>query len=116
MISYIAKDDFYYINYLNLHNKNILRLRDFKSKESLAHLSRELNRLRTQKADIINTKSDDLFKVNLLPEIRKRIQELVITIHENKRAKSECITYLPKDFDRLKQLHPNVEFINVHEL
>jgi hypothetical protein len=116
MISYIAKDDFYYINYLNLHNKNILRLRDFKSKEALSHLSRELNRLRTQKAYILDANNNDLFKTDLLPTIRKRIQELVIIIHENKRAKSECITYLPKDFDKLKQLHPNVEFINVHTL
>ena len=65
-ISYLAKVDNYYVNYLNLHNHNILRL---------------------------------------------------INYNENTSGvKANCITYLEKDFYKLKQLHPNVKFINIHTL
>lgn len=120
---YLAKDGNVYLNYINLHKRNILQLRSYLTKESLAKLRMEYNRLEREINYLkIDNIIDDL-SVNSntnakkkITEIRLQMQELNVIMNSSKNTKSECIFYTENDFDKLKELHPAVKFINVNSI
>lgn len=122
---YLAQVEDVYLNYINLHNDNILRLKDYYSKEvrlkfimNTKYLQREINKLKLDLVIYKNINDEDkVVELNKkIKDYKNMIFNLNELISECNKVKSECIFYVEDDFYKLKHLHPNVQFININSI